>query len=375
MRVRAHARLLTSFPSRGVLACRLDFVRRVDERIPSDDEEEEDDDGKDDDSYKDDTESAASLSQSQSQTARPPKSRTSPRRSSAGSRQPRAARGRGQKKEDDVRSSDDGREGGKGGKGRRGKRGGRGGGEDAGGKPAFTGDEAAAAATEGSVDGNGDVTVTAVVSSSPASDRHARRLRRRHNGGTGPSAVVKSTAAAAKNASRSEEISRPSSSQPSTPPPPPPPSPVAGTPSRKSARLERGRQAEGEWRVGGGSGGKGEKAEEAESGESDSTGTVGHKDGLPFVQTVEDLRRFVRLEGSVVGHGSCMWADTFAHHVVSRRLKITILFVDMVSGARKARRGPLSCFLCCFSWENGSSRAAAFVASWPCSEVESYVCM
>lgn len=54
-------------------------------------------------------------------------------------------------------------------------------------------------------------------------------------------------------------------------------------------------------------------------------------DGLPVVQTLEELRRFVRLEGSVVGHRRCMWADTFAHHVVSRRLGLTILFIDMVS--------------------------------------------
>lgn len=68
---------------------------------------------------------------------------------------------------------------------------------------------------------------------------------------------------------------------------------------------------------------------------ADDAGCEGKKakedDGLPFVQSVDELRRFVRLEGSEVGHRRCMWADTFAHHVVSRRLRLTILFVDMVS--------------------------------------------
>ncbi|CAM9737122.1 unnamed protein product [Sphacelaria rigidula] len=52
-------------------------------------------------------------------------------------------------------------------------------------------------------------------------------------------------------------------------------------------------------------------------------------EGLPYVGNVEELRQFMRLEGSEVGHGRCMWADTFAFHVVARRLKLTILFVDM----------------------------------------------
>lgn len=57
-------------------------------------------------------------------------------------------------------------------------------------------------------------------------------------------------------------------------------------------------------------------------------------EGLPYVGNVEELRQFMRLEGSEVGHGRCMWADTFAFHVVARRLKLTILFVDMVSDGR-----------------------------------------
>lgn len=67
-------------------------------------------------------------------------------------------------------------------------------------------------------------------------------------------------------------------------------------------------------------------------GETEDDGDEGDDEGLPVVRTLDELRSFMRLEGSVVGHGRCMWADTFAHHVVSRRLGVTILFVDMVSG-------------------------------------------
>lgn len=70
----------------------------------------------------------------------------------------------------------------------------------------------------------------------------------------------------------------------------------------------------------------GGKAEEEDGDKKDQ--------GLPYVENVEELRRFMRLEGSEVGHGRCMWADTFAFHVVARRLKLTILFVDMVSDGR-----------------------------------------
>lgn len=323
VRVR-HARLFCLFLLCRGVPSRLDFVRPLDERIPSDDEEE-DDDGKDDDSYKGDAESAASLSQSQSQSQSQrsrPKSPTSPRKSASGSRLSGAAKTRGRKKEDNGTSADGGSEGGgsKGGKGkgRRGKRGGGGGDEDAAIAATCTGDE-------DGVEDNGNVAVTAVPTL-PASDRHSRRLRRHRNGGGGPSATAESPAAAT-NASKNEENAKSSSSQPATSA-----AAAAGTPSRKSARLGRGRQMEGDWRVGADSEGKGAGTGGA-TGEKGNNGKEDQDEGLPFVQTVEDLRRFVRLEGSVVGHGNCMWADTFAHHVVSRRLKITILFVDMVSGA------------------------------------------
>ena len=71
-------------------------------------------------------------------------------------------------------------------------------------------------------------------------------------------------------------------------------------------------------------------------GEEEEKDEEEEKQELPVVTTLDELRRFVRLEGSVVGHGRCMWADTFAHHVVSRRLGLTILFVDMVSGSEFA---------------------------------------
>lgn len=71
-------------------------------------------------------------------------------------------------------------------------------------------------------------------------------------------------------------------------------------------------------------GGEDQEDEEEGRGEEDD-------EALPFVSSVEELREFVRLEGSIVGHGRCLWADTFAFHVISRRLGITILFVDMVS--------------------------------------------
>eukprot|EP00752_Nemacystus_decipiens_P006910 g6204.t1 len=305
----------------------LDFVRPLDERIPSDDDEDdEDDEDKDDDSYKDDAESAASLSQSQSQGSRS-KSRTSPRKSSAGSRLSRAGKTRGRKKENGVQiADDDGSEGGNG-KGRRGKRGGgggrRGGGgdEDAGEASTCTGDEGG---VDDSGNGNdeGDVAVTG-VSTSPASERHARRLRRRRDGDKGPSAAIESPAVATDTPKKAKNA-KPSLSQPATG--------AVGSPSRKSARLGRGRHKEEEWRVGAdSSGGKGGETAGTENREKGNKGTEDQdqNEGLPFVQTVEDLRRFVRLEGSVVGHGNCMWADTFAHHVVARRLKITILFVDM----------------------------------------------
>eukprot|EP00903_Cladosiphon_okamuranus_P013701 g12757.t1 len=289
----------------------LDFVRPLHERIPSDDEEEDNDD---DGSYKDDAESAASLSQSQSQSqGSRSKSRTSPRQSASGSRPSRAARARGRKKEDNGTSEGRGGEGGKG-RGKGGKRGGGGGHKDAG----------VAATCAGGGDGDDDtvdVLVTA-LSASSASDRYARRLRRSRNGGRGPSAVADSPAAAT-NTWNNERNAKPAPSQPSTA--------VAAavvSPSRKSARLGRGLET-GDWRVCADSGGKREGTGEAEIGEKGNKGKEDQDEGLPFVQTVEDLRRFLRREGSVVGHGNCMWADTFAHHVVSRRLKITILFVDM----------------------------------------------
>lgn len=332
-------------------ASRLDFVRPLDERIPSDDEEDEDDDDRDDDSYKDDAESAASSSQSQSQGSRS-KSRTSPRKPSPASRLSRPASTRGRKQEKDVPNADDGSEGGLS-KGRSGK---RGGGEDAGKASTCAGDEADTA-TEDGVDDEGDVTVTA-VSTSPASDRHARRLRRRCNGGGGPPPPAESPAVAT-NASMNEMNVKPSCSQPQ-PAAAATAAATVGSPSRRSARLGKGRKPEGDWRVGGDGVGKGGVTGGTENGEKCAMGKEDrHEDqneGLPFVQTVEDLRRFVRLEGSVVGHGNCMWADTFAHHVVARRLNITILFVDMVSRAGKLV-GTRVCLCCCFLGQRGFTSA------------------
>ena len=44
---------------------------------------------------------------------------------------------------------------------------------------------------------------------------------------------------------------------------------------------------------------------------------------------MEELRRFVQLEGSRVGVANCMWADEFAQAIVADFLNICILFVDM----------------------------------------------
>lgn len=74
-------------------------------------------------------------------------------------------------------------------------------------------------------------------------------------------------------------------------------------------------------------GGGDKSVEEEEEKEGEEEGD----EALPFVSSLEELREFVRLEGSIVGHGKCLWADSFAFHVISRRLGITILFVDMVS--------------------------------------------
>lgn len=102
----------------------------------------------------------------------------------------------------------------------------------------------------------------------------------------------------------------------------------AGASSRRSTRLGFQVKAPGasvDQREGGhAEGAMGDEKEEGELKESQD-------EGLPVVESVDELRRFVQLEGSVVGHGRCMWADTFAHHVISRRLRLTILFIDMVS--------------------------------------------
>eukprot|EP00611_Tribonema_gayanum_P014460 TRINITY_DN2583_c0_g1_i1.p2 TRINITY_DN2583_c0_g1~~TRINITY_DN2583_c0_g1_i1.p2 ORF type:complete len:330 (-),score=155.71 TRINITY_DN2583_c0_g1_i1:204-1193(-) len=47
------------------------------------------------------------------------------------------------------------------------------------------------------------------------------------------------------------------------------------------------------------------------------------------VQTVEQLREYIRREGSACGAGECMWADDAAFAVVAQRLRLGILFVDM----------------------------------------------
>lgn len=100
-------------------------------------------------------------------------------------------------------------------------------------------------------------------------------------------------------------------------------------PLRKSVRRgvlgKRRRGKEAVASEGDGDKGLEDKEDEEEGGEEEDD------EALPFVSSLEELREFVRLEGSIVGHGKCLWADTFAFHVISRRLGITILFVDMVS--------------------------------------------
>jgi len=92
-------------------------------------------------------------------------------------------------------------------------------------------------------------------------------------------------------------------------------------PSRKGARRGAlGKRRRGKEAVASEEGGDQEDEEEG-----------GEDEALPFVSSLEELREFVRREGSVVGHGKCLWADSFAFHVISRRLGVTILFVDMVS--------------------------------------------
>ena len=93
-------------------------------------------------------------------------------------------------------------------------------------------------------------------------------------------------------------------------------------PSRKGAR----RGALGKRR-------RGKEAVASEKGgdQEDEEGREEEDEALPFVSSLEELREFVRREGSVEGHGKCLWADSFAFHVISRRLGVTILSVDMVS--------------------------------------------
>ena len=47
------------------------------------------------------------------------------------------------------------------------------------------------------------------------------------------------------------------------------------------------------------------------------------------VQDLSQLREYVRREGSRFGDDSCLWADPFAFLVIARRLRLSLLLIDM----------------------------------------------
>lgn len=168
------------------------------------------------------------------------------------------------------------------------------------------------------------------------SDRDARRLGRRRNRGMGIEAAAAAAAAAAQPSTRENPTGRKDKV----------PAVVSrcgktcGGSSRRSvelaSRATSSRKGENSHVQAGAVSGSGEEEVDGagngnveEGGEEDEE----ENEGLPVVHSVEELRRFVRREGAVFGHGRCLWADTHAHHVVSRRLRLTILFVDMVRTA------------------------------------------
>lgn len=333
-------------PSTAVLS-RLDFVRPLDERIPSDDEEEDEDENEDEededeeedeeeDSYKDDAASAPSSqsqSQSQSQASQPKNSAVTSHKSSSQSRLPAPIA-----PVRDPTESGPNIEGGSGGERTEIKKGKGGSGEgkksgSAGRMSASRGHEAVS-----NEDDAGAADTVEVMASTASSDRTARRLERHRNREIALFGLARSTVMTGTDASTNKNTTTPN---PSSSPPRAPPAPLAtGSTPRKSARLGRGQRTPDPWRVGNDSGEEEEErgGNETENDEDEEGGEEeeeGEAEGLPVVRTVEELRRFVRLEGSIVGHDNCMWADTFAHHVLSRKLKITILFVDMVSVMRE----------------------------------------
>lgn len=59
--------------------------------------------------------------------------------------------------------------------------------------------------------------------------------------------------------------------------------------------------------------------------------TVEHSIGGtgPEVDTLDELKEYVRREGRSRGMGNCLWADSFAQMVVAESFRLTILLVDM----------------------------------------------
>ncbi|CAN0059386.1 unnamed protein product, partial [Pylaiella littoralis] len=184
----------------------LDFVRPLDERIPSDDEEEDEDEDEDEeDSYKDDTASAASSQpQSQSQASQPERATMTSRKSSSRSRIP--SRAAATRNWNESGSKMDGGSGWGRTEGRKEKEGsaegkGRG---DTGRMPTSRGGEAYP-----TVDDAGEEDTVAVMASSASSDRAARRLGRRRSREKALSGFARSTAMPGTNASASKKNRKP----------------------------------------------------------------------------------------------------------------------------------------------------------------------
>ena len=47
------------------------------------------------------------------------------------------------------------------------------------------------------------------------------------------------------------------------------------------------------------------------------------------METLTDLKQYILRSGSEFGNDSCLWADSFAHQVITEQLRLHILLVDM----------------------------------------------